>query len=60
MDAQTAGRVLAALVICSGHNKGCDECPAYDIEATGEAQQKRCNELLSDSNIEKALETMRG
>lgn len=60
MDAQTAGRALAALVICSGHNKGCDECPAYDVEATGEARQKRCNELLSDSNIEKALETMRG
>ena len=60
MDEQTAGTVLAALVICSGQNKGCDVWPAYDVEATGEAQQKRCNELLSDSNIEKALETMRG
>lgn len=60
MDSNNAGRILAALVICSGNTKGCGECPAYDPEKGTEEQRKICQDLLSDENVNKALETMRG
>ena len=35
-------------------------CPAYDTEAGRDAQQRACSELLSEENVNTALEIMRG
>lgn len=59
MDRDEAGKILAALTICAENTRSCTECPAYDIEAGQQAQQRKCSNLLSDENINKALEVMR-
>lgn len=59
MEREEAGKILAALVICGSNHRSCTECPAYDTEAGRDAQQRACGELLSEENINTALEIMR-
>ena len=59
MNREEAGKILAALVICGSNHRSCAECPAYDIEAGRDAQQRACSELLSEENVNTALEIMR-
>ena len=60
MNREEAGKILAALVICGSNHRSCAECPAYDTEAGRDAQQRACSELLSEENVNTALEIMRG
>lgn len=60
MNREEAGKILAALVICGSNHRSCSECPAYDTEAGRDAQQRACSELLSEENVNTALEIMRG
>ena len=60
MNREEAGKILAALVICGSNHRSCAECPAYDTEAGRDAQKRACRELLSEENINTALEIMRG
>ena len=59
MEREEAGKILAALVICGSNHRSCAECPAYDTEAGRGAQQRACSELLSEENVNTALEIMR-
>lgn len=59
MERDEAGKILAALVICTGNTKSCMQCPAYDIEADRQEQQRKCSDLLNEENISIALEIMR-
>lgn len=59
MNRDEAGKILEALVICTGNTKSCMQCPAYDIEAGKQEQQRKCSDLLSDTNVNTALEIMR-
>ena len=60
MNREEAGKILAALVICGSSCRSCAECPAYDAEAGKDSQQRVCSELLSEENVNTALEIMRG
>lgn len=60
MDREEAGKILAALVICTESKRSCTECPAYDVESGNVEQMRKCRNLLSNENIDSALEVMRG